>query len=336
MIDESMFYDLNKVLSYNCLFNLILGARGLGKTYSAKDWTIRDFLKTQAQFLYVRRYDTELKEVNRNNRFWKDISGKYPDHQFTISKNAYMIDGVTAGQCIPLSTSKIMKSVPFPDINKIIFDEFIIDRGTYHYLPDEVTCFLELYETIARLRDNVRVLFLSNAVTQVNPYFLYFNIKLPNNKSGIYRQGDILLHLAESKDFSEYKKLTRFGKLIAGTKYANYAIDNEFLRDTDTFIQKKTGNAKFQFAFIYQGNTIGIWYDWQGGRVYASYDRDPSNPIKFALTLADHSENTMLIKRLSSVESVRSFIEFYKQGLCCFEDMKIKGLVYEIIRLIMI
>lgn len=334
MVDESIFYSLSQVLSYNCLFNFICGARGMGKTYSAKDWSIRDFLKTQGQFMYVRRYDTEIRETNRNNRFWRDIAPKYPDHEFKILKNAYMIDGEEAGQAIPLSTSIINKGIPFPNINKIIFDEFIIDKGVYHYLNDEVTAFLELYETIARLRD-VRVLFLSNAVTQVNPYFLYFNLQLPKAKSGIYRQGDILLHMAENKEYSDYKRNTRFGKIISGTKYGNYAIDNQFLRDTETFLEKKTANARYQFAFVYKGEIIGIWYDYQAGKVFASTDRDPSNTIKYAITLADHSENTMLIKRLGSSQAARQFIEYYKQGFVFFESMKIKGIVYEIIRLIM-
>ena len=47
------------------------------------------------------------------------------------------------------TTASILKSDAFPDVKLIIFDEFIIDnRGTYHYLKDEVTKFLDLYETV--------------------------------------------------------------------------------------------------------------------------------------------------------------------------------------------
>lgn len=61
-------------------------------------------------------------------------------------------------------------------MNKIIFDEFIIDKGVYKYLPNEVEYFLDLYETISRLRD-VKDLFLCT-ITQTNPYFIYFDIEL--------------------------------------------------------------------------------------------------------------------------------------------------------------
>ena len=40
-----MYWDISKSLSYNCLFNFIVGARGVGKSYGAKDFAIRNFIK---------------------------------------------------------------------------------------------------------------------------------------------------------------------------------------------------------------------------------------------------------------------------------------------------
>ena len=73
----------------------------------------------------------------------------------------------------------------------------------------------------------------------VNPYTLYFNISLPYG-SNIYRRGDILLQLVQDEEFIKERKETRFGKLIAGTEFEEYAIENKFTQDTKTFIQKKT------------------------------------------------------------------------------------------------
>ena len=58
-----MYWDIGKPLSYNALFNFIVGARGTGKTYGFKQWAIKDFLKTGAQFVYVRRYKQEMKDI---------------------------------------------------------------------------------------------------------------------------------------------------------------------------------------------------------------------------------------------------------------------------------
>ena len=51
-----MFYDYNKVLSYNAMFNFIIGERGVGKTFGAKKFCINRFLKYGEQFVYIRRY----------------------------------------------------------------------------------------------------------------------------------------------------------------------------------------------------------------------------------------------------------------------------------------
>ena len=39
-----MYWDINNSLSYNRLFNFIVGARGVGKTYGAKRWAINSFM----------------------------------------------------------------------------------------------------------------------------------------------------------------------------------------------------------------------------------------------------------------------------------------------------
>ena len=77
-----------------------------------------------------------------------------------------------------LSTSQRLKSNAYPLVDKIIFDEFLIDKGSLRYINGEVELMLELVETIFRMRDdNNKVIFIANAISIVNPYFTYFNIK---------------------------------------------------------------------------------------------------------------------------------------------------------------
>ena len=242
----------------------------------------------------------------------------------------YKINNKIAGQAIPLSTAKIEKSTPFPKVDKIIFDEFILDKGVYHYLPDEVTNFLELYETIARMRD-VKVFFLSNALTITNPYFLYFDINLPYGKT-IKAEDDILIELVQNKEFIEAKKKTRFAQLIEGTAYANYAIENQFLRDNKNFVEKKTEKARFIFCFIYKGEKFGVWTDYSIGKQFVSKDYDKSSKLIYSFTLDDHTPNTLLLKGQKSV-LVESFIKNYKLGLVRFESIGIKNICSEIIKL---
>ena len=199
-------------------------------------------------------------------------------------------------------------------------------------MPDEVTHFLECYETIARSRNNCRVFFLSNAITITNPYFLYFNIKLPYN-SNISCKNDILIELVQNEDFIKMKKDTRFGKLIQGTEYADYSIDNNFLRDKKTFIEKKSGHCQFLFTFIYNSLQLGVWANYKEGKMFVSNDVDPHYTRAFALTKADHTPNTLLISSLKKSYAFRTFLENYKLGNIYYENMNIKNTVYEIVKL---
>ena len=40
-----MYYNYNKIRSYNALFNFIISNRGGGKSYGAKEMVIKNFLK---------------------------------------------------------------------------------------------------------------------------------------------------------------------------------------------------------------------------------------------------------------------------------------------------
>ena len=49
-----MYYSRNDLLSYNALFNFVVGSRGTGKTYSFKDWAINDFLKKSSDLVKLK------------------------------------------------------------------------------------------------------------------------------------------------------------------------------------------------------------------------------------------------------------------------------------------
>lgn len=322
-----MYWNISRTLSYNCLFNFVVGARGVGKTYGAKKWAIKSFLKDGAQFVYVRRYKEELKKLSK---FFDDIKQEFPDVDFRVKYPNLYINDEVAGTAVPLSTSKIEKSTPYPNVNKIIFDEFILDKGFHRYLPDEVTNFLELYSTVARTRD-VTALFISNALTVTNPYFLYFDIKLPYGKN-FKVQDDILIEMVQDAEYTNMVKKTRFAKLIEGTQYADYAIDNDFLRDDKNFVQKKTVNSRPMFNMVYKGEKYGVWIDYGVGLIFVSTDYDPTRALTFSITLDDHRPNTMLLKG-SKCSALERFFKYYKLGLVRFESINIKNICYEIIKL---
>lgn len=337
-----IYWDITKPLSYNCLWNFILGMRGGGKTYGALKWCIEQHLKYQKQgenwqFIYVRRLKSELEKltISRGGRIFKAVEHEFPTHELKAESNTLFCDKNIMGYAVPLSTASILKSDAFPDVKVIIFDEFIIDnRGTYHYLKDEVTKFLDLYETISRGRD-VTVFFLSNAVSVSNPYFDYFHLDKPYN-GDIQRFGkskEILVQNFVSQKLSEMKHESRFGQIIKGTDYVDYAYDNEWLLDNTDFIEKKNQRCKYFVTLRYQNNWLGIWLDDVDWRFYVSNDVDLQYPMKFSVTTDDHKPNVMLFAAAKKMKWLQKLIEAYRLGCVRYENMKLKNWFREIMRM---
>lgn len=321
---DSAYWNPQKMLTYDKLFNFIIGARGVGKTYGIKTFLINRFKKYGEEFVYLRRYSTEVNEIKT---FFDDIDTE--DNLIVTPNKKFMIDDKLMGHTWVLSKAKIKKSVPMPKVKWIFFDEFLIDKGTYHYIPDEVTNFLEMYSTIARTRD-VKVFFCSNATTELNPYFLYFDLRAPKDGEEFFVKDDILVHRPNSDLYVKKVLNTRFGKLMQNTRYFDYAFKNQFLRDDSNFVELKTGNSRYLFTMMYKGEKIGVWSDYITGKIYLSYDVDPSCKLIYSMTMDDHTINTMLTKNNKS-SLIKFFIESYMNAQVRFENSKLQNLCRELL-----
>lgn len=333
------WYDKGQLLSYKMFFNMIIGNRGGGKTYGFKTWAIDDFLKNGKQFVWLRRYGTEIELMRKS--FFEDIAQKYPAHKFEIKGNKkagkFYVDNKLMGFYFALSTSAIAKSSSYPLVDKIIFDEFLIMGNTYKYLSEEVVLLLEFIETIFRNRENdpkaiqPRGVYLAgNNITIANPYFLYFNIKPFKQRFYIDKVKGLLVEQYSNKRFIETKKQSHIGKLTAGTTYAEYAIENKSYLDNDKFIAKKPSNASFNCAIDYKGKTYGFWLDYKNGNMYVNMQYDPDSYNHFSLTKEDHSINTFLIKNINNTY-LRNVVWLFRAGCMYFENQQIKSQVYEIL-----
>ena len=174
-MEESIYYNYNRVISYGALLNMLIGERGVGKTFGASELVTNNFIKKQRQFVYLRRYKSELSKSSK--KFFSALitENKFPDHQLEVKGNTFYIDEEVAGYAMTLSTAQQLKGTNFDKVYYIIFDEFLIEEGQGHYLKNEVFSFLGLIETIARMRE-IKVFMLANAVSEINPYFLFFNL----------------------------------------------------------------------------------------------------------------------------------------------------------------
>jgi hypothetical protein len=327
-MEKSLYYNPNKMLSYNRILNFIIGARGIGKSFSMKEYPIKRFLKHGEQFIYVRRYKPELKKVTN---YFNDVMTLFPDHQFKVKGREFYIDGKLAGWAIPLSSWQSEKSNAYPAVSTIIFDEFIREKDNSGYMPNEVEALLNLMDTVFRNRENVRCVCLSNAVSVVNPYFLYFGL-VPNIHKRYNAYESILIEIPDSKDFSEERRKTKFGNLIDGTEYGEMSLDNEFTNDSQLFIDKRSKDSKFVFSVIYKGMTIGIWIDQQVGLLYLSHDHDPSTKFCFALSADDLKENAMMLSGWRNNYYLKKLVKAFMNGYLRFDNQVLRNVGYEMFK----
>lgn len=302
------YYSFNRILSFNATYNFIVGGRGLGKTFGAKERAIKDYIKHGDQFIYVRRYKGEL--TNSKNTFFADVAYKFPNFQFRVNgaeaqiaradagpkdKNAWQ----TIGYFVALSTGQSQKSVSFPRVRTIIFDEFIIEKGAIHYLPDESTIFNNFYSTVDRWQDKTRVFFLANSVSIMNPYFMKYEIEPDKaDDSGFIRKADgfIAVHFPDSKMFAMSVFNTKFGKFIANSdeEYADYAVGNTFADNNDGLISPKDSKARYRYTIETKQGMFSVWYNLFT-QEYTIQESLPKQQIIFTLVAEKMGEDKTLL-----------------------------------------
>lgn len=305
--DEKLYYDTARICSYNAIFNFLVGSRGLGKTFGFKKKAIRDNIKKGHEFIYVRRFKNEL--VTSKNTFFADIEYLFPDWDFRVMGNQAQRAPIETrdekkrewfvmGYFVALSTGQTFKSVAFPKVRTIIFDEFIIEKGATHYLPDEANLFQNFYYTVNRNRDGkhiTRVYFLANSVSIMNPYFIKYKIR-PDNlpEISLSNKGFILVHFPDASDYAGAVGQTTWGRFIAGTEYEDYAVNNSFADAHDNLIDFKPPTARYHFTLESSIGMFAVWYDMRSGNYYAQSKR-PGNELLFTLLPEKMDEGKVLM-----------------------------------------
>lgn len=299
---EFNFYNYNKILSYNAYWNFVVGPRGNGKTYGAKKKAIRDFISKGREFIYVRRYKEELGLAK--DAFFDDliVRDEFPDWDFrTNGRLAQMAPRDTEGQdkrpwvnigyFVALSTGQSYKSVPFPNVWNIIFDEFILEKSGQHYLRSEADVFRNFYNTVDRGKDQARVFFLANAISIMNPYFLDMGIK-PDEMGEIGRMARlhdgtyyVAYHFIKDSVYAAQMEATKFGQFNKGTTYGDYANHAEFSDNHHELIEMKPEHAKPALSIESPEGTFSIWQTHGPMAFYCQAAR-PAQELLYTLDLS--------------------------------------------------
>lgn len=325
------WFSLAAILSYDKIFNFVVGNRGGGKTFNSMDFLINRFKKTGEQWAYIRRTETELDAAIGKGLF-KDLQahGKFADDEFKVENNIMYCNGQEMGACIALSQAHKFKGSGFPYLMWLLYDEFIPEPGTYK-LKDEIGKLLGLVETIGRLR-RVRVIFLANSLTINNVYFDFFGIRPKRGaKFTKHPTKSIIIQLYVNEEQQAAKRESEFGQLMAGTKYAEYMIDNRFLLDNYDFIETSlSGRSVYQCSLHYNGHSYGVYWYEKLGVFHISDNVVKSCNMQFSFTTEDHSPNFILFDVAKKNPYIKRLIRAYEIGRLRFVNMTCKNDMYEL------
>lgn len=244
---ESGYVNMNALVNNDYPFVFVTGGRGTGKTYG----TLLSVLDLQKQkkinrFMFLRRTQKEADSISVGETMpFKKLMDDNKDFSITV-KNikeglyGFKQDDEIIGYLSALSTFRNLRGIEFPDVDLIIYDEFIPKKGAF-VIQGEMDAFNDMYETINRNRElegsePVKLIALSNSYSINNKIFLGLNI-LPALEPVLLKGGGTFyskergLQVVILKDspISERKKTTALYRLNANNGYSGFSLGNEFI-----------------------------------------------------------------------------------------------------------
>lgn len=277
---EEMWYDCHPVLTYNAPLTIIEGGRGRGKTFSFKKYFLNNPRKGYT--IWLNRTDTL--SVKASKAFLEDLITVYPEYEDRYElgwvtqkedtldekkkkiKYAYPIIKEKETQDIKIMFNSLNvpnKGISFSQCNSMFFDEFLIKPGTAtRYLTDEVNTFLDIYQTVARLRKDFRCILMANEIDPYNPYHAFFGIE-EIDKSREFKwlkKPDILFQWVQDKEewLNAYSQ-SAFGRVVAGTAYDAYMKGQSSLVTYNIKMKPIPDYARYSFNLLHEHQWLAVW-----------------------------------------------------------------------------
>lgn len=329
-----MYYSSNKIDTYQRLFNFIVGLRGVGKTYHFTEKSIETGIKTKKpSFVWVRRMKADIDAIK--GTWMNDVEHLFPD--YFIETESYGIyarskknnERYCIGFFIALSDYIRAKSRPYPYVQYIIFDEFLVEDGKY--LPNETDKFLNLCDSIIRNRENCKVYLIGNASSMLNPYFDMFNIKGDELMNNFVKGKHYVIENTDYQEFKQARINSKLGQVIKDTAYGRYSIDNKFyLDDTSDICKMPIGTKVMLYNLRLNDKLIAVYlinglvYFAKGyDETYTTYTFYPQDAKKYGC-----------IFQTSKSSYLKSLVKEFLNGTCQYENLQVKNEIQLLVRLV--
>ena len=277
---EQRFFDISN--RSDMPFQIILGGRGIGKTYSALDY-LQKVSSPSHKFIYMRREGTEIdqcateygnpyKKLNEDKGYHIEpfVIPKFKGFGFerqirsTVEPDE-VLECEPIGYAIALSTFSGTRSMDYSDVDIIFFDEFIPERHK-RKIKAEGDALFNIYETVNRNREllgekPVKLILSANGIDLANPILAQFEVisviqnMLKNNQ---YRrtipERKLYIELVHGIGITEEKKKTVLYQL-ANENFVHDTLNTDF-REAELHLVKKSKNLNGYKPELGYGNYV--------------------------------------------------------------------------------
>lgn len=260
------YFDAEQYIKNDYPFIIIIGGRGIGKTYS----TLRYITANNLFHIYLRNSDKVLQICSSEmGNPYKAINTDFgTGYQFHMTKDgtAMILDHANDDRLIgygaALSTFSNLRGVSMPEVEIVIFDEFL---EITHGKNKQSSWFFNFYETVARNRElqgkkPLKVIMLANSMNIDNSILADFGViniieemvRNGQQKCSIPEKG-IMILLPEMSEFSIAKADTALYRATADSAYYSMAVNNRFTENDFSNIRKTVNLYEYSPLCSYNG-----------------------------------------------------------------------------------
>lgn len=250
---DTGYLNFEKIIKRPMPFQLVIAARGTGKTYAGVKYLLER--KTENKFIFMRRTQTQLDMIKDaamspftvvdnticTQNVNKYVSGVYRGE--ADDKGIIKPQGAPIGYCMALSTISNIRGFNTADVDIILFDEI---TGEEHERPikgERGGIVFNMYETINRNREldgkpPVKLIMFCNSDRIDAAILDALNIsdivrKMSETGSNMYeneRRG-LGVYMVGDSPISKRKAETALYKMAENDNFKAMALDNKFIFD---------------------------------------------------------------------------------------------------------
>lgn len=262
--------DIGKLDGHQRTYNLIVTEREAGKSTLLWKKVYNNFKRKGHPSIIFRRYaadfnDDYIKGIQDTIFQFTglEINFEYKKSQFTGGITSLYVEGQLFCQLISLNVDvSRLKLMRTNNVNYFMYDEFICNKRLGEkYLIDEPFKIKELYTTLIRYTDKIKIYFFGNPYSLYNPFFSDLKVNTNDLYPGAFVvKNDYAIWCYQIKPELKEKILQKNPLYKFDNAYKEYAFDGRAIQDKDIRIEQiQPNNFSLSYVFKLKGKYIGVF-----------------------------------------------------------------------------